>query len=117
MRFTSERPPAEPAAQPGGYLDSASSEPLHPAAREALLAALDKGYADPRRLHGPGRTARLVLDNAREVVASCLGVRPDEVTFTPSGTHAVDDLRKGGVHAGDVTRRREHPREPCSISR
>ncbi len=71
------------------YLDSASSTPLHPAAREVLLAALDAGYADPRRLHGAARNARLLLDNAREVVAGCLGVRPDEVTFTPSGTHAV----------------------------
>ena len=71
------------------YLDSASSEPLHPAARESLLAALERGYADPRRLHGPGRDARLLLDNARAVVAECLGARPDEVSFTSSGTEAV----------------------------
>ncbi|GAB3196902.1 cysteine desulfurase/sulfurtransferase TusA family protein [Nocardioides hungaricus] len=81
------------------YLDAASSEPLHPAARETLLAALERGYADPRRLHGPGRDARLLLDNARAVVAECLGVRPDEVTFTSSGTEAVHrgllGLRRG----------------------
>ncbi|WP_028645768.1 cysteine desulfurase family protein [Nocardioides sp. URHA0020] len=71
------------------YLDSASSEPLHPAARATLLAAYDRGYADPRRLHGPGRDARLLLDNARAVVAECLDVRVDEVTFTASGTDAV----------------------------
>lgn len=85
MRYASDRPDEVV----GAYLDSASAEPLHPAAREALLAALDRGYADPRRLHGPARSARLLLDNAREVVAECLGVRRDEVTFTPSGTHAV----------------------------
>lgn len=73
----------------GGYLDSASSEPLHPAAREAVLAALDRGYADPRRLHPPARDARLLLDNARDVVAEALGVRRDEVSFTASGTDAV----------------------------
>lgn len=72
-----------------GDLDSASSAPLHPAASEVLLAALDRGYADPRRLHRAGREARLLLDNAREATADALGVRPDEVTFTPSGTHAV----------------------------
>ena len=72
-----------------GYLDAASSEPLHPAAREVLLSALDAGYADPLRLHHRGRDARLLLDNARAVVASCLGVREDEVTFTSSGTEAV----------------------------
>lgn len=71
------------------YLDTASAEPLHPAAREVLLAALDRGYADPRRLHGAARDARLLLDNARAVVADCLGVRPDEVSFTSSGTDAV----------------------------
>jgi cysteine desulfurase len=72
------------------YLDTASSEPLHPAAREALLAALDRGYADPRRLHGSARDSRLILDNAREAVAEALGVRRDEVSFTASGTDAVN---------------------------
>jgi len=66
-----------------------SSEPLHPAAREALLAALDRGWADPLRLHRAGREARLLLDNAREVVGTLLGARPDEVSFTSSGTSAV----------------------------
>ncbi len=72
-----------------GYLDTASAEPLHPAARETLLAALDRGYADPRRLHRAGREARLLLDNARAVIAECIGARADEVGFTASGTDAV----------------------------
>jgi cysteine desulfurase len=71
------------------YLDAGSSEPLAPAAREVLLRALDSGYADPLRLHGPARDSRMLLDNARAVVADSLGVRPDEVTFTSSGTAAV----------------------------
>jgi cysteine desulfurase len=71
------------------YLDTASGEALHPAARDILLRALDAGYADPRRLHQPARRARLLLDNARASVADTLGVSPDEVVFTPSGTHAV----------------------------
>ena len=81
------------------YLDSASAEPLHPAARDVLLRAAEQGYADPRRLHGPGRAARLLLDNAREVTAQALGVRADEVTFTGSGTEAV---HRGllGLHRG-----------------
>lgn len=88
-----------------GYLDAASSERLHPAAREVLLAALDAGYADPRRLHGPARDARLLLDNARQAVAEALGVRADEVSFTSSGTEAVHrgllGLRAARHRAGD----------------
>ncbi len=64
------------------HLDAAAGAPLHPAAREVLDAALARGYADPRALHGPGRDARLLLDNAREAVADALAVRRDEVWFT-----------------------------------
>lgn len=84
-------------------LDSASSEPLHPAAKEVLLGALEQGFADPRRLHHDGRRARMLLDNAREVVAECLDLRADEVSFTGSGTEAV---HRGllGLHAGARSR-------------
>ena len=82
------------------YLDAISTEPLHPVARETLLAALEQGYADPLRLHGLGRNARLLLDNAREVTASCLGVRPDEVTFTSSGRG--DAVRSSGAGTKDT---------------
>jgi len=72
-----------------GYLDAASTEPLHPAARQVLIEAIDAGWADPARLYGSARRARMLLDNAREVVAAAIGARPDEVSFTSSGTQAV----------------------------
>jgi cysteine desulfurase len=71
------------------YLDTASGEPLNPAARAVLLAAHERGYADPRRLHGPGADARALLDNARAVTAEALDVSAGEVTFSASGTEAV----------------------------
>lgn len=72
-----------------GYLDAASGEPLHPMARQALLQAVDAGWADPARLYREARRARLLLDAARAAVAGVLGARPDEVAFTSSGTAAV----------------------------
>lgn len=71
------------------YFDAASAVPLHPVARQALLAALDEGWADPARLHREGRRARLLLDAARETAAEAVGCRPDELTFAPSGTQAL----------------------------
>ncbi|TSB41086.1 aminotransferase class V-fold PLP-dependent enzyme, partial [Streptomyces benahoarensis] len=71
------------------YFDSASSAPLHPVAREALLASLDEGWADPARLHREGRRARILLDAAREAAAEAVGCRADELVFTPSGTQAA----------------------------
>jgi len=50
----------------------------------------------------------MLLDNARAATAEALGVRPDEVTFTPSGTHAVHlgvlGLLAGHARQGDRLR-------------
>jgi cysteine desulfurase len=81
------------------YFDAASAEPMHPAAREALLTALEDGWADPARLHREGRQARLLLDQAREAVAAELGSRPDELSFTSSGTQALQLAVLGAVQA------------------
>lgn len=77
------------------YLDATSSEPLRPAARAALLAALDNGWADPTRLHSEARRARLLWDEARESVAFELGCRSDEISFPASGTAAVGSGLQG----------------------
>ncbi|SCL16417.1 cysteine desulfurase [Micromonospora nigra] len=79
------------------YLDSATAAPLHPVARQALLAALDDGWADPGRLYSRARRARQLLDAAREATAVTLGVRADELSFTPSGTTAAHGAVLGGL--------------------
>ncbi|GHG72219.1 cysteine desulfurase/sulfurtransferase TusA family protein [Streptomyces griseocarneus] len=79
------------------YFDAASAAPLHPVARQALLAALDEGWADPARLYREGRRARLLLDAAREAAAEAVGCRPDELVFTPSGTRALHDGIAGAL--------------------
>lgn len=71
------------------YFDAASGLPLRPEGRRALDAALDHGWADPERLHRDGRVARQLLDAARSSVASSIGALPQEVSFTSSGTAAV----------------------------
>ncbi|MFJ9628469.1 cysteine desulfurase/sulfurtransferase TusA family protein [Streptomyces sp. NPDC101175] len=84
------------------YFDAASSAPLHPVARQALLASLDEGWADPARLYREGRKARLLLDAAREAAAEAVGCRADELVFTSSGTRAVHS----GVAGASAGRRR-----------
>ena len=79
-------------------LDAASG-PLHPLARQTLLAAVDAGWADPARLHAEGRRARRLLDQSREVIAAGLGVRPAEVSFLPSGPTALARAVDGALYA------------------
>ncbi|MGS2618382.1 cysteine desulfurase family protein [Micromonospora sp. LZ34] len=79
------------------YLDAATAAPLHPVARQALLAALEDGWADPGRLYTQARRARHLLDAARAATAETLGVRPDELSFTASGTTAAHAAVLGGL--------------------
>ena len=58
-----------------------SEAPLHPAAREFLLDAFDRGWADPQKLHRSSRQAGILLNQAREIFSGHLGIRPDQVEF------------------------------------
>jgi cysteine desulfurase len=86
------------------YLDAASTTPLHPRARAALLEALD-GFGDPSRLYGRGRRARTLLDRSREQLAAAVGAAPDEVIFTSGGTEAANLAVTGMARAAG---RRRH---------
>lgn len=71
------------------YLDAATAAPPHPVTRQALIAALTDGWADPGKLYSQARRAGQLLDAARAATAEVLRVRPDELSFTPSGTAAA----------------------------
>ena len=88
------------------YFDAASAHPLHPAARATLLAAHDAGWADPTRLYREARRARMLLDQARESVATVLDAHPDEISFCASGTQACHLAVLGALAGGHRAGRR-----------
>jgi len=70
------------------YLDHASTSPLRPEGRAALVAALDV-VGDPGRIHAEGLRARVMVEEAREQVATLVGARAREVVFTSGATEAI----------------------------
>lgn len=73
------------------YLDHNASAPLLPAAREAVVAALDVA-ANPSSVHGEGRAARKLIEDARRGVAALVSARPEHVVFTSGATEAATTL-------------------------
>jgi cysteine desulfurase len=69
------------------YLDANATQPLRPAARDAILAALDV-TGNPSSIHHAGRAARRILEDAREGIAGRFGARARDVVFTSGGTEA-----------------------------
>lgn len=59
-------------------------------AREALLAGLEDGWADPSRLSSESRRARALLDGSREAIADALGAQVEMVQFTSSAVSGLE---------------------------
>jgi cysteine desulfurase len=69
------------------YLDHNANAPLLPAAREAMVAALVV-TGNASSVHGCGRHARRMIDEARAKVAALVGAPAEAVVFTSGGTEA-----------------------------
>ncbi|MCM6776532.1 cysteine desulfurase [Nocardia sp. CDC159] len=78
------------------YLDHAATTPMFPSAVEAMTAVLGTA-GNASSLHGSGRAARRLLEEARESIAADLGARPSEVIFTSGGTES-DNLAVKGIY-------------------
>jgi cysteine desulfurase len=70
------------------YLDHAATTPMRTAAIEAMVPFFADRFANPSGSHRFARDARRAIDEARDEVASALGVDPGEVVFTSGGTEA-----------------------------
>lgn len=84
------------------YLDWNATAPIHPAAVAAAQAALAI-CGNPSSVHGEGRAARALVEDARRSVAGLMGARADDVVFTGGGTDALHLAARSAVaEAGDA---------------
>ncbi len=77
------------------YFDHASTTPIHPKVVEAMLPYLKEHFGNPLSLHSFGEGPREAVEEARAKVAALIGVRPDEIYFTASGSEANNMAVKG----------------------
>ena len=89
------------------YLDHAATTPILPAAREAMMRAMEV-WANPSSPHAEGRASRAILEQARKTIADVLGWRHD-VIFTSGASESVEIA----AHRAKIARRAhgatEHP--------
>ena len=70
------------------YADNAATTKLSKTALEAMLPYFETVYGNPSSLHSAGQEAKEALENARQVVAKCLGCEAREIIFTSGGSEA-----------------------------
>ena len=94
------------------YLDHAASSPLAPGVLDAWVEAqhaLSSVPGNPAALHAGGRSARRMLEDARERIAHALGAERAEVVLTSGATESDALAVVGGargVHARAAERTR-----------
>jgi cysteine desulfurase len=69
------------------FLDDAGGAPILP---EVIAALRELPDGNPSSPHAEGRASRGALDQARDLAAVALGASRTEITFTSSGTEAVN---------------------------
>jgi cysteine desulfurase len=89
------------------YVDYNATTPLCDEARRAMLPYLDRFFGNPSSVHAAGRTARAVVDDARDKLAALLHAKSHEIIFTSGGTEscnlAVLGLaRRRSSHGGHI---------------
>ncbi len=77
------------------YLDNASTTPLLPEVREAMMPYLGEAFGNPSCIHDWGDTAREAMEDARAQVAQLIGANAEEIIFTGSGTESNNLAIKG----------------------
>jgi len=77
------------------YLDNASSTPLLPEVREAMMPYLKEAFGNPSSLHDWGDATREAMETARTQVARLIGANAEEIIFTGSGTESNNFAIKG----------------------
>ena len=103
------------------YLDHNATTPMAPEVLELVTGVLQNQIGNPSSVHSAGRSARVLVDEAREQVASFIGASPSEIVFTSGGTEANNfallgvALGLGKNHGHIVTSQVEHPSilNPC----
>ena len=78
------------------YLDYAATTPVLPDVLKAILPYFNEVYGNPLSIHAWGDQVRQAIEEARSKTASLIGAaRPEEITFTSSGTESNNMAIKG----------------------
>lgn len=77
------------------YLDNAATTKISDEVLDAMMPFLKENYGNASSIHSFGKTAKVMLEDARDTVAEFLGAGSKEIFFTNSGTESNNFALKG----------------------
>ena len=82
------------------YMDHGATSPMLPEALDIMTDILRNAYGNPSSIHGTGRQARKIVEEARRQAAKALNALPEEIFFTSGGTEGDNWALRGMTARG-----------------
>lgn len=79
------------------YLDNAATTAMRPEVIAEIVRVMEESYGNPSSTHSFGRSAKVVLETARKIIAGLMGVEAREIVFTSGGTEAANWIISSAV--------------------
>jgi cysteine desulfurase len=77
------------------YLDNAATTRMDERVLEAMMPYLKNNFGNASSVHKWGREAKVMIEDARDLIADFIGAKPSEIYFTSGGTEANNWALKG----------------------
>ncbi|MCF7906806.1 cysteine desulfurase [Patescibacteria group bacterium] len=87
------------------YLDYSATTPVDRRVMKSMQPYFSKTFANASSLHSAGKLAQQALVDSRQKIANLLGVSPEEIIFTASGSEANNLAFKGIFNAIDLPKK------------
>jgi cysteine desulfurase len=94
------------------YLDYSATTPLAPEVSSVIETHYHNTYGNASSIHSYGRTAKVILEESREIIARSIGAETSEIFFTAGGTEADNHAVIGTAFA----QRRKYGKDHIIVS-
>lgn len=97
------------------YFDNAATTNIGAESLNAMLPVLTSEYGNASSIHSFGRSAAKLIDDSRDIIASTINAKANEIYFTSSGSEANSWVLSGIAEANRtrgnhiITSKIEHP--------
>jgi len=97
------------------YLDNAATTQLDEDVIDYMHQLMLNNFGNPSSIHASGREAKVLVEQARNKIASILKVSPAEIFFTSGGTESINTIVSGVLLSSEISKVISSPIEHAAM--
>ncbi|HRE40118.1 MAG TPA: cysteine desulfurase family protein [Ignavibacteria bacterium] len=89
------------------YFDNAATTPVADEVLDAMIPYLKTNFGNSSSIHSFGKSAKVLIEDTRDLISQIIGSKPREIYFTSGGTESNNQSLKGLAFASLDTKKNE----------